>query len=182
MVPRRRGTIVTVSSNAAGVPRSGMAAYAASKAAATMFTKCLGLELARTGVRCNVVSPGSTDTPMLRGMLPDEGAFQRTIDGLPAQYKLGIPLKKIATAREIANTVLFLASDLAGYITGHDLAVDGGTNASNGYYQIPPIHHVWNADTAPRVGGGYDGLVPRPEQFEALAAGIPGVHYPPPET
>ena len=69
----------------------------------------------------------------------------------------------------------------AGYITGHDLAVDGGTNAANGYFQIPPIHHEWNADTLPRVGGGYDGLVPRPEQFQALAAGIPGVHYPPPE-
>src|SRR5690606_32278239 len=68
MAPRRRGAIVTVSSNAAGVPRYGMAAYAASKAAATMFTRCLGLELARSGIRCNIVAPGSTLTPMQTGM------------------------------------------------------------------------------------------------------------------
>ncbi|PAL00271.1 2,3-dihydro-2,3-dihydroxybenzoate dehydrogenase, partial [Staphylococcus hominis] len=55
MVPRGQGAIVTVSSNAAGVPRHGMAAYAASKAAATMFTRCLGLELAPHGIRCNIV-------------------------------------------------------------------------------------------------------------------------------
>jgi hypothetical protein len=66
MVPRRRGVIVTVASNAAHTPRTGMAAYAASKAAASMFTKSLGLEVARYGIRCNVVAPGSTDTPLLR--------------------------------------------------------------------------------------------------------------------
>uniref|UniRef100_UPI003CFAEB61 SDR family NAD(P)-dependent oxidoreductase n=1 Tax=Stenotrophomonas sp. SrG TaxID=3414430 RepID=UPI003CFAEB61 len=54
MIPRGPGAIVTVSSNAAGVPRHGMAAYAASMAAATMFTRCLGLELAPHGIRCNI--------------------------------------------------------------------------------------------------------------------------------
>src|SRR5690606_30006794 len=68
MTPRRRGSLVTVSSNAAGVPRHGMAAYAASKAAATMFTRSLGLELAPHGIRCNVVAPGSTRTPMQEAM------------------------------------------------------------------------------------------------------------------
>src|SRR5699024_949013 len=60
MAARRRGNIVTVSSNAAGIPRHGMAAYAASKAAASMYTRSLGLELAPLGIRCNVVAPGST--------------------------------------------------------------------------------------------------------------------------
>jgi len=62
MGERGKGAFVTVSSNAAGVPRHAMAAYAASKAAATMFTRCLGLELGPKGVRCNIVAPGSTLT------------------------------------------------------------------------------------------------------------------------
>ena len=72
MTPRRRGDIVTVSSNAAGIPRHSMAAYAASKAASTMFTRCLGLELAPHGIRCNIIAPGSTMTDMQTGMWADE--------------------------------------------------------------------------------------------------------------
>ncbi|MCH7373885.1 2,3-dihydro-2,3-dihydroxybenzoate dehydrogenase [Aeromonas sp. MR19] len=127
---QRCGAIVTIGSNAAHVPRMQMAAYCASKAAVTSLTQTVGLELAPFGVRVNLVSPGSTDTPMLRGMLPDEGAMARTIAGLPAQFKLGIPLNKIATPREIANTVLFLASSLASHITLQDLVVDGGATLS----------------------------------------------------
>ncbi len=87
MSPRRRGAIVTVSSNAAGVPRHGMAAYAASKAAATMFTRCLGLELAPLGIRCNIVAPGSTLTPMQTGMWQDEHGAERVIAGSSEIYK-----------------------------------------------------------------------------------------------
>jgi 2,3-dihydro-2,3-dihydroxybenzoate dehydrogenase len=61
MMSREKGAIVTIGSNAVKVPRMAMAVYAASKAAAAMFTKCLGLELARYNIRCNTVSPGSTD-------------------------------------------------------------------------------------------------------------------------
>jgi 2,3-dihydro-2,3-dihydroxybenzoate dehydrogenase len=124
------GCIVNVASNAAHVPRMEMGAYCASKSALASLSHCAALELAEYGVRCNLVSPGSTDTPMLRAMLQGEGAYQRTIDGLPGQYKLGIPLKKIATAREVANAVLFLASDLASHITMHDMVVDGGATLS----------------------------------------------------
>lgn len=127
---QQSGAIVTIGSNAAHVPRMQMAAYCASKAAVTSLTQTVGLELAPFGVRVNLVSPGSTDTEMLRGMLPDEGAMARTIKGLPDQFKLGIPLNKIATPREIANTVLFLASDLASHITLQDLVVDGGATLS----------------------------------------------------
>ncbi|GGM99068.1 2,3-dihydro-2,3-dihydroxybenzoate dehydrogenase [Actinoplanes campanulatus] len=125
MVPRCSGAIVTVSSNAAGVPRSGMSAYAASKAASTMFTKCLGLELAPYGIRCNVVAPGSTDTPMQRQLWTD-GVPAPVLDGDPATFRVGIPLGRIATPEDVADAVLFLASDRARHITMHDLYVDGG--------------------------------------------------------
>lgn len=126
MTPRKRGSIVTVSSNAAGVPRHAMAAYAASKAAATMFTRCLGLELAPHGIRCNIVAPGSTLTPMQTGMWADGQGAQRVIDGMPEVYKSGIPLQKLATPQDIANAVMFLLSDQAGHIAMSDLYVDGG--------------------------------------------------------
>ncbi len=86
MIPRRAGSVVTVASNAALVARKGMTAYAASKAAANAFTKSLGLELAEYGIRCNVVAPGSTDTPMLRAMLGDSsdaGLVAGSLGGLP---------------------------------------------------------------------------------------------------
>ncbi|MCP3161846.1 2,3-dihydro-2,3-dihydroxybenzoate dehydrogenase [Myxococcus qinghaiensis] len=126
MVPRRAGVIVTVGSNAAGTPRMQMAAYAASKAASTMFTKCLGLELAEYGIRCNVVSPGSTDTAMQRGMWKDEHGAQAVIAGASETFRVGIPLRRIASPRDIAEAVQFLASDRARHITMHDLCVDGG--------------------------------------------------------
>jgi 2,3-dihydro-2,3-dihydroxybenzoate dehydrogenase len=126
MVGRGRGAIVSVSSNAGGVPRMHMAAYAASKAATTTFTKCLGLELAAHGIRCNVVSPGSTDTAMLRGMWPDADGAQAAVVGSPELFKVGIPLGKLGIPADVAEAVVFLASDRAGHITMHDLYVDGG--------------------------------------------------------
>ncbi|MFI7118717.1 2,3-dihydro-2,3-dihydroxybenzoate dehydrogenase [Amycolatopsis sp. NPDC049868] len=126
MLPRRSGVLVTVGSNAAGVPRTGMAAYAASKAAATMLTRCLGLELAGSGIRCNVVSPGSTDTDMQRLLWTDENGADRVIEGNPEQYRVGIPLGRIAEPADIADAVLFLASDRARHITMQNLYVDGG--------------------------------------------------------
>jgi 2,3-dihydro-2,3-dihydroxybenzoate dehydrogenase len=126
MVERRRGAIITVASNAAGVPRMQMAAYAASKAAAAHFTRCLGLELAGSGVRCNVVSPGSTDTEMQRRMWTTPDDAIRTVAGRPDLFKVGIPLGRIADPDDIAAAVLFLASDQARHITMQDLYVDGG--------------------------------------------------------
>lgn len=126
MVPRSRGAVVTMVSNAAGTARMGMAAYAASKAAAAMFTKCLGLEVAKYGIRCNLVAPGSTDTPMLSSMWNDETGPKETIEGRPGAYRVGIPLGKLAHPSDIANAVVFLLSDQAGHITMHDLTVDGG--------------------------------------------------------
>ncbi len=120
------GAVVTVSSNAAHVPRQQMTAYCASKAALTSLSHCIGLELAPYGVRCNVVSPGSTDTQMQRVLWHSPDAEQRMIAGFPEQFKLGIPLGKIAQPNDIAHVVTFLASDLAGHVTMQDIVVDGG--------------------------------------------------------
>lgn len=126
MVPRRRGAIVTVGSNAGGVPRINMAAYAASKAATAQFMRCLGLELAEHGIRCNVVSPGSTDTPMQRAMWTNNAAAQAAVSGSLALHRVGIPLGRIAQPQDVADAVAFLASDAARHITLQDLYVDGG--------------------------------------------------------
>lgn len=119
-------TITVVSSNAGSTPRAGMAAYCASKAAATAFVRALGLELADRGIRCNVISPGSTDTTMLRGMWTTKDESERVIAGDAAEHRLGIPLRRIADPGDIAASALFLASDAARHITLHDLRVDGG--------------------------------------------------------
>ncbi|EBL7958108.1 2,3-dihydro-2,3-dihydroxybenzoate dehydrogenase [Salmonella enterica] len=121
------GAIVTVASDAAHTPRIGMSAYGASKAALKSLALTVGLELAGCGVRCNVVSPGSTNTDMQRTLWVSEDAEQQRIRGFGEQFKLGIPLGKIARPQEIANTILFLASDLASHITLQDIVVDGGS-------------------------------------------------------
>jgi 2,3-dihydro-2,3-dihydroxybenzoate dehydrogenase len=126
MADRGRGAVVTVASNAAATARTGMAAYAASKAATTMFTKCLGLEVARLGIRCNLVAPGSTETEMLSALWTDGDWRQSSIDGVADAFRVGIPLGKVAQPTDIADAVLFLLSDRAGHITMHHLTVDGG--------------------------------------------------------
>lgn len=124
---RDRG-IVVVASNAAGVPRVGMGAYAASKAAASALTRCLGLELAGVGVRCNVVCPGSTDTAMQRDFWGSdaEAGRRRSLEGDLGTHRLGIPLGRIAQPEDVAHTVDFLASERARHVTLQELYVDGG--------------------------------------------------------
>ncbi len=126
MKAQKRGAIVNISSNAATSPRMSMGAYAASKAAVTQMSRCLALELAAYNVRVNVVSPGSTDTPMQQAMWQQGSSRETVIAGSGPHYRLGIPLQKIATPAEIANGVLFLLSDQASHITLHDLRIDGG--------------------------------------------------------
>ncbi len=126
MASRKSGAIVTVSSNASRVPRAQMSAYAASKAASTMFTKCLGLEYARHHIRCNVVSPGSTDTGMQRLLWKDDQGAGPIIEGALDSYRVGIPLGRIALPSDIADAVIFLVSDRARHMTMQDVCVDGG--------------------------------------------------------
>lgn len=124
MASRGEGAIITVGSNAGSVPRSQMAAYAASKAAASSVTRSLGLELGERGVRCNVVAPGTTRTPMIDGLGPEENI----IAGQQDRFKAGIPLGRIADPRDIAEVVAFLASDAARHVTLQEVVVDGGAS------------------------------------------------------
>ena len=126
MQARGEGAIVTVASNASNTPRLNMGAYAASKAASTQLTLCLGLELARAGVRCNVVSPGSTETDMQRQLWHSPQVKDAVLQGSLEQFRMGIPLQRIAQPEDVAQAVCFLLSDEAKHITMHDLRVDGG--------------------------------------------------------
>ncbi|MBD2810833.1 2,3-dihydro-2,3-dihydroxybenzoate dehydrogenase [Xenorhabdus sp. Vera] len=122
------GVIVTITSDAAYIPRIGMSAYSASKAALKSLAQTVGLELAQYGVRCNIVSPGSTNTDMQRAMWMVPDAEQQRIKGDAQKFKLGIPLGKIAQPQEIAMTILFLASEQASHITLQDITIDGGSS------------------------------------------------------
>ncbi|HSC69320.1 MAG TPA: 2,3-dihydro-2,3-dihydroxybenzoate dehydrogenase [Cellvibrio sp.] len=126
MVRHKRGAIVAVSSNAAQMPRMNMGSYAASKAALSQMIKCLGLELAQHNIRCNLVSPGSTDTDMQRQFWRDASGSTQVIKGSLENYRGGIPLQRIATPEAIAHSVLFLLSDHAAHITLENIIVDGG--------------------------------------------------------
>jgi NAD(P)-dependent dehydrogenase (short-subunit alcohol dehydrogenase family) len=115
---RGGGTIVITSSTNAVMPESRQAAYNASKAGLLSLTKTLALEFASLGIRVNAVLPGMTRTPQTAAVLGDE-RFARAY--LPA-----IPAGRFAEPDDIAPAYVFLASDEARYITGVELAVDGG--------------------------------------------------------
>lgn len=174
MLERGSGNIVNICSIlASGANENNVAGYAAAKGGLLNLTHQLGVEWADRGVRVNSVSPGFVVTemtrPMLEAMGMDKWISSRT------------PMRRLGEAQEVTNAVMFLASDMASYITGADLLVDGGTNASNGTFQIPPIHHEWNVDT-PMVKSSYEPVQPRPDWYDALKQGIPGLHYPVEET
>ncbi len=128
MAGRGGGSLVTVGSNAGLVPRVGMGAYGASKAAASMLTRTLGLELARSGVRCNVVCAGSTRTPMQMRFQGAVGGDEPVVEGSLEAFRTGIPTGRIAEPEDVADAVLYLLSDRARQVTMTELVVDGGAS------------------------------------------------------
>ena len=103
-----------------GTPAFGV--YAATKAAIRSFGRTWAVELAGRSVRVKVIVPGPTDTTGLRDLAGDPAQA----DGLIAQLGSGLPLARVAHPNEIANAVLFLASDQSSFVTGSELIVDGG--------------------------------------------------------
>ena len=114
---KTKGAIVNTSSVDGIMGEPGILAYSATKGAIIIFTKCLALELAPHGIRVNSVAPGWVDTPMGGGLL---NAKARKI------VNERIPLGRVAAPEEIAKAIVFLASDLASYMTASIMVVDGG--------------------------------------------------------
>ncbi len=125
MVPVGSGTIVNFGSIWGGIGSAGVAAYCASKGAVHQLTKALALDHATDGVRINAVAPGEVDTPMLSS----ERASRPSVDDLQALADATIPVKRLAQPEEIAEVVVFLASDAASYMTGAIVPVDGAFTA-----------------------------------------------------
>ncbi len=121
MVARRSGAVVSIGSIAGRVGRREMAAYAASKAGVEQVTRVLALEWAPHGVRVNAVAPGYVRTPLVEPIFKRPGFLEAVVGRTP--------LGRVAEPAEIAWPVLFLASDLASYVTGQMLYVDGGWTA-----------------------------------------------------
>ena len=122
MIQRNSGRIVNISSDAARVGSSGEAVYSACKGGIIAFSKTLAREVARKGITVNVVCPGPTDTPILRGFLGEGEAGQKVYDALVR----AIPMKRVGQPEDIPGIVAFLASDEAAFITGQVISVSGG--------------------------------------------------------
>ena len=117
------GTIVNVSSNIGPhTRRPGLSAYAASKAAVSVLTRNAAREYIGEGVRINAVSPGASDTPM--SYRPGESREDRD-----ARVKAAVPAGRVSTPQEVAEAVLWLASEESSFVVGTDLVVDGGATA-----------------------------------------------------
>jgi NAD(P)-dependent dehydrogenase (short-subunit alcohol dehydrogenase family) len=121
MLPQHHGSIINVSSILGTVGGAGASVYVASKHAVEGLTKSAALEVAGSGVRINLVAPGPIDTGMLTRFTGS--------DEVKAGLVAGVPLKRVGRPEEIAQAVVFLASDKASFITGTSLPVDGGKAA-----------------------------------------------------
>jgi meso-butanediol dehydrogenase / (S,S)-butanediol dehydrogenase / diacetyl reductase len=127
----RGGAIVNIASEWGVNGEPNHVAYCASKGAVLQITRCMALDHARDNIRINAVCPGEIHTRMVEEILARRGG--NTAENL-RQLAAGIPLRRLAQPAEVARCVQFLASDLASYVTGSSLGVDGGTGATAGPY------------------------------------------------
>lgn len=126
MSEAKSGAIINIGSISSerAIPRVHLAVYSATKAAVSMFTKAIAIEYARQNIRCNCINPGIINSGMIKPYLEDPNARKVLEDRLP--------LNRIGEPIDVANAVLFMASDESNWITGTILDVDGGKSASEG--------------------------------------------------
>lgn len=117
LIKNKKGSIINIASNAAIECDAGRSIYASSKAALISFTKSLSKELGNFNIRVNAVAPGLTKTKMI-----EQGISKKVLEDAIDR----VPLKRAAEAEEIANVVMFLASDLSSYVNGETIFVTGG--------------------------------------------------------
>ena len=124
MSDAKSGTIINIGSISSerAIPRVHLAVYSSTKAAIAMFTKSIAVEYARRNIRCNCINPGIVNSGMIKPYLEDPNAKQ-VLEGR-------LPLGRVGEPVDIANAVLFMASNEANWITGTVLDVDGGKSAS----------------------------------------------------
>jgi 2-keto-3-deoxy-L-fuconate dehydrogenase len=122
MIERGGGAIVNMASVAGMVGLPNRAAYCASKGAVISLTRALAIDHVRDGIRVNAVCPGTVDSPWVRRLVEDVG---ESLDALRARQPMG----RLGTTDEIAQAVLYLASDAAAFVTGSALVIDGGLTA-----------------------------------------------------
>lgn len=123
MVEQQSGSIVNLGSDAARVGSSGESVYSAAKGGIVSFTKTLAREMARNRINVNCVCPGPTDTDLFASIGGDNPKLRESLTK-------AIPFRRLAEPRDLANTVAFLASDEAGFLTGQTVSVSGGLTMS----------------------------------------------------
>lgn len=119
MMKAKNGSIINMSSVIGEMGNGGQSSYAASKAGIIGFTKSIAKELGSRNIRCNAIAPGFVETDMTHYLKDGEGA---------EKYKADIPLGRFASAEDIANVALFLASGMGSYLTGQVISACGGLN------------------------------------------------------
>ena len=116
MLKQKRGSIINLSSVVGVKGNAGQSNYSSSKSAINGFTKSIALELGSRNIRCNAIAPGFIETEMTKSLKDD----------VVEQWRQNVPLKRGGSASDVANTALFLASDMSSYITGQVINVCGG--------------------------------------------------------
>ncbi len=169
MLERGSGSIINIASICGmGGTEYSNPAYHVAKAGVIQLTRQLAVEWADRKVRVNAISPGFFMSEMIREGLE--------LTGMRAWIDSRTPMRRLGEHTELAGPIVFLASDASAYVTGVNLAVDGGYSAAIGYSQLQVPTQLWNRPGPINTENLYQGITELPEGI--LREGVPGFHYP----